>query len=112
MFADFEYYKDTFKGTLIKTQDEYEYLSNQSSRYIRQYTSIIDEDSKMCECALNEYLQKSNKQGNITSESIPSAYSVSYSSNDKATRESEINAILGLYLGNKYSAVGIVKIIN
>ena len=53
-----------------------------------------------------------NKKDNITSESFPNAYSVSYKSNDNATMMSEINALLQLYLGDRYSAVGIVKIIN
>ena len=111
MFADFEYYKDTFKGTKIKSEEEYNYLGQEASRYIRQYTSDIDEDTMDCECALVEYLQSSKKQGNIASESIPNYYSASYTANDKATRMSEINAILSLYLGERYSAVGIVKVI-
>lgn len=112
MFADFEYYKNEFKGTKVKTADEYAYLGQEASRYILKYTNDIDETSKSCECALVEYLQSSKKQGNMTSESIPNFYSASWSANDKKTRESEISAILELYLGNKYSSVGIVKVIN
>lgn len=112
MFADFEYYKNTFKGTKIKNADEYAYLGQEASRYIKPYTNIADEDSQSCECALVEYLQSSKKQGNMTSESIPNFYSASWSANDKTTRMSEISAILELYLGDKYSSVGIVKIIN
>lgn len=112
MFADYTYYTTTYKGTKIKSADEYEYLGQQASRYIKQYTDIVDDDTKACECAISEYLQGANKQGNITSESIPNAYSVSYKSNDNATMMSEINALLQLYLGDRYSAVGIVKIIN
>ena len=112
MFADYTYYTTTYKGTKIKSADEYEYLGQQASRYIKQYTDIVDDDTKACECAISEYLQGANKQGNITSESIPNAYSVSYKSNENATMMSEINALLQLYLGDRYSAVGIVKIIN
>lgn len=112
MFADFEYYKNTFKGTKIKNADEYAYLGQEASRYIKSYTNIIDEDSKSCECAIVEYLQQSKKQGNIASESIPNAYSVSYASNDKTAINTQINRLLALYLGDKYSAVGIVKVIN
>ena len=111
MFADINYYQNEFKGTQIKTADEYEYLSREASRYIMKYTKEVDDDTKACECALVEYLDKSNKQGNMTSESIPNFYSVSWSANDKATRTSKINAILELYLGDKYSSVGIVKLI-
>lgn len=112
MFADYSYYVDKFKGTKIKTADEYSYLGQQASRYIAKYTNESSDDVKDCECAISEYLQNSIKQGNLTSESIPNFYSASWSANDKTTRMSEINAILELYLGNKYSSVGIVKVIN
>lgn len=112
MFADYSYYKGFFKGTQITSADEYAYLGQQASKYIEKYTKEIDENSKMCECALVEYLQSSKKQGNMTSENIPNYYSVSWGANDKTTRESEISAILELYLGSKYSSVGIVKVIN
>lgn len=111
MFADIDYYLNDYGGTQLKTADEYKYLSKQASRYIIKYTQEVNDDTKACECALVEYLDRANKQGNMTSESIPSAYSVSWSANDKATRMSEINAILELYLGDKYSSVGIVKLI-
>jgi hypothetical protein len=112
MFADFNYYQNEFKGTKIKTTDEYQYLGQQASMYIKRYTKDVNETTKSCECALSEYLQSVTQQGNMTSESIPNAYSVSWGANDKATRTKEINSILELYLGNEYSSVGIVKIIN
>ena len=112
MFADYEFYKNQFGGTKIKTANEYKYLGQQASQYIKQYTDEITENTKLCECALVEYLDRSIKQGNMTSESIPNAYSVSWGANDKATRMSEISSILELYLGDKYSSVGIVKVIN
>lgn len=111
MFADFNYYREHFGGDKIKSEAEYKYLGQQASKYISKYTQIVDDDSKACECAISEYLQSANKQGNMTSESIPNAYSVSWSANDRKTRTSEINAILALYLGDKYSSVGIAKII-
>ena len=112
MFADFEYYRNTYKGTTISSADEYEYLSNEASRYIEKYTNVVDDDTMACECAIVEYLQGSKKQGRITSENIPNFYSASYTANDEATRMTEINALLRLYLGNKYSAVGIVNVIH
>lgn len=111
MFANYTYYTDVFKGTKIKSEEEYDYLGQQASRYISRYTDVVDDNSKSCECAIVEYLQSSKKQGNIASESIPNYYSASYTANDKSTRMSEINAILSLYLGERYSAVGIVKVI-
>lgn len=111
MFADYEYYTQTFGGTKIKDANEYKYLAQQGARYILKYTTEVNTDTKDCECALAEYLQSANKSKGINSESIPNAYSVSYSSTDKTTFENEINAILELYLGDKYSAVGIVELI-
>lgn len=112
MFASFEYYLNEYGGTKIKTAEEYKYLSQKAGRYIRQYTNVVDDDSKACECDLSEYLQGINKQGNISSETIPNAYSVSYGSVDASTQSKKISEILELYLGNKYSPVGIVKVIN
>ena len=111
MFADYEYYTQTFGGTKIKNADEYKYLGQQGARYIAKYTTEVNADTMDCECALAEYLQSANKSRGINSESIPNAYSVSYSTNDRTTMMSEINAILELYLGDKYSAVGIVELI-
>ena len=111
MFADYEYYKGVFKGTKITSADEYAYLGQQASTYIKKYTDEVDENVRSCECEIAEYLQSSKKQGNMTSESIPNFYSASWGANDKSTRMSEINAILDRYLGDKYSSVGIVKLI-
>ena len=112
MFADYEFYKKEFGGTKIESEAEYKYLANQASRYIQKHTDIVDENTKMCECAISEYLQKSTKQGNLTSETIPNFYSASWGANDSKTVISEINSILELYLSDKYSSVGIVKLIN
>lgn len=111
MFADFEYYQNKFGGTKIKNANEYKYLGQQGARYISKYTTQVNTDTQDCECALAEYLQSANKSMGINSESVPNAYSVSYSTKDKTTMMSEINAILELYLGDKYSAVGIVELI-
>ena len=110
MFADFDYYKNVFKGKKIVNADDYQYLANEASRHIKRFTSEVNEDTKACECALAEYIQEYKRQGNIASESIPNAYSVSYSSNS-ADYLAKINNILSLYLGNKYSAVGVVTLI-
>ena len=64
---------------------------------------------------MSEYLKDSLKRGNITSESIPNAYSVSYDSGNNDI--TNIQSILELYLGGKnrnkygYSLIGIAKIV-
>lgn len=112
MFTDYAYYRTVFHGTKIDNKDEYLYLSRQANKYIKPYAKEVSEDVKDCECAISEYLQSALKQGNLTSESIPNFYSASWSSSDSSARIKEINSILELYLGDKYSSVGIVKIIN
>lgn len=111
MFAGYEYYKSVFKGTKITSADEYAYLGQQASTYIKRHTNNNSENVKACECEIAEYLQSSKKQGNMTSESIPNFYSASWGANDKNTRISEIDEILERYLGCEYSSVGIVKVI-
>lgn len=111
MFADFEYYKNTFGGTKITTEAEYNYLGKQASRYILKYTSEVNTDTKDCEGALAEYLQGANKSTGISSETIPNAYSVSYATTDHDTKMEEIEAILELYLGDLVSSVGIVTLV-
>lgn len=110
MFADFEYYRENFKGKKITVDADYQYLANEASRHIKKVTTEVNDDTKDCECALVEYLQDYKRQNGIASESIPNAYSVSYSSNS-ADYFVKINSILSLYLGDKYSAVGVVKLI-
>lgn len=111
MFADINYYRNNFGGSQIKTEAEYKYLAQQGDRYIMRYTSEVNTDTKDCECALAEYLQRNSMARGISSETIPSAYSVTYNTKDRATFMSEVNAILELYLGDKFSAVGIVKLV-
>ena len=105
MFADYNYYTNTFKGAKIKDADEYTYLAQQACLYIKKYTDEVNESTKNCECAISEYLQASTKQGNMTSENIPNYYSVSWSANDRKTNLTEISSIIELYLG--YSTVGV-----
>ena len=111
MFGSYEYYVNSFGGTKITSEAEYKYLGQQASRYILKYTSEVNTDTKDCESALAEYLQGANKSTGIASETIPNAYSVSYATKDNTTKTSEINSILELYLGDKYSSVGIVTLI-
>lgn len=110
MFADLTYYLGTFKGTKVKNIGDYEYLGREASRHISKVTTEINEDTKDCECALVEYLFDYKRQGNIASESIPNAYSVSYKSAN-SNYLAEISEIIAFYLGDKYSAVGIVDLI-
>ena len=111
MFADYDFYVNNYRGSKIQNAEEYQYLGQKAARYIMRYTNEVNTDTKECECALAEYLQIATKSNGINSETIPNAYSVSYGTKDKTTIEEEIGEILGLYLGDLYSSVGIVHLI-
>ena len=112
MLGSYEYYTNTFGGTKITSADEYKYLAQKADKYILKYTSEANDNTRSCECDLAEYLQGATKSNGISSETVPNAYSVSYATKDYATKMSEINAILELYLGDLYSSVGIVTLIS
>lgn len=106
MFADYSYYTGTYKGTKITSANEYTYLAQKADFYIKRYDTVTSDNTKMCECALSEYLLTTN--GNVASESIQGAYSVSY--NSGSDHNQEIGNILELYLGDKYTPVVAFKI--
>lgn len=112
MFASYEYYTEDFGGTKIKDEKEYKYLAQQACKYIEKYTTEVNDNTKMCECAISEVLQTSRKQGNVTSETIPNAYSVSYADNSTNSLWLSIKELLSLYLGDIYSSYGVVRVIN
>ena len=112
MFADYNYYTNEFGGTKIKNENEYKYLGQQACKYIEKYTKEKNDNTKACECAISEVLQASLGQSNITSESIPNAYSVSYSENSIGKLTRSIDELLSLYLGDEiFTSVGTVRLI-
>lgn len=94
-YADFPYYRDFFKGTLIKDENAFRTLAERSSEFIDTVTfdRLSDEELlnqykekiQKCTCALSELLFKKNSADRLlnaenmpeTSETI-GAYSVKY----------------------------------
>lgn len=111
--ADFIFYKDTFKGIAIKSEEEYAYPAERAGDELARFVDFIPKDEaaqnllKRCACAIADIkfnVEKSSKNGNpITSESVNGYYSVSYGAatgeaayNAEAAR---IRAVIAMYLG-------------
>ena len=88
-YADFEYYKNTFCGRLITTQEEFCSLEVKSSAYIEKITfdrakTAPDTDKvKNAVCAACEVYKQFSAREGISSENND-GYSVSYSQNSPA----------------------------
>lgn len=125
-YADFPYYRDFFKGTLIKDENAFRTLAERSSEFIDTVTfdRLSDEELlnqyknkiQKCTCALSELLfKKSSADRMLNAENMPEtsetigAYSVSFanpydyiqevSMSDSDFRKSMKNTALR-YLGN------------
>ncbi|MGN0677389.1 MAG: hypothetical protein ACI4K5_06560 [Ruminococcus sp.] len=93
-YADFPYYRDFFKGTLIKDENAFRTLAERSSEFIDTVTfdRLSDEELlnqyknkiQKCTCALSEMLFKRNLISDSDSENMPKtsetigAYSVEF----------------------------------
>ena len=124
-YADFPYYRDFFKGTLIKDENAFRTLAERSSEFIDTVTfdRLSDEELlnqykakiQKCTCALSEMLFRRNLISDSDSENMPQtsetigAYSVSFanpydyiqevSMSDSDFRKAMKNTALR-YLGN------------
>ncbi len=108
-YVDYEYYKDTFKGSMvsddfIKQERKAELLLNKETFGNITTSTIITDGIKMCICELADYLHMSEMESrnqNVTSEKV-GEYSVSYVS--QAERDSlfskKVRETVKLYLNN------------
>ena len=112
MYADYNYYTNSYYGTLIASED-FNRLAMRASDFMDYYTngklsSYADEDAvKKCCCALAEQYQSvesitvRNSSGELASESVGS-YSVSYRSGSEAMKSarSQMAETVRMYLGH------------
>lgn len=94
-YADFPYYRDFFKGTLIKDENAFRTLAERSSEFIDTVTfdrihdegllNLHKDKIQKCTCALSELLfKKSSADRMLNAENMPEtsetigAYSVSF----------------------------------
>lgn len=114
--ADFEYYKETFGGTVFTDEASYSpYAREASLILVRMTNDAIDQKDlesqaycdavKSCTCALSEKIKEmeiEDSQGRVASESL-GPHSVSYRQEQKKTtaqKEQEYQHVIDLYLFN------------
>lgn len=107
IYADYNYYKEKFCGTLIP-QNDFPYFAARASEYIdwqtfsRLESGIPEEfDAKVrnCCCALAELEYSFSRKADISSEKNGS-YSVTYSAKSSSDHSAEKSCIITRYLGN------------
>lgn len=115
-YVDYEFYQDTYKGTKITSEEEFDKLSLRATQYVkehifnRDFTNYNKKDYsnevKYATCSLTEIEKDYQKgleelsSGNIKSESIGD-YSRSFGTSQELIKNTNIkrNEELNLYLG-------------
>lgn len=111
MLADYDFYKNEYKGIVIADAKTFEYFSERASDelalFVQRDVFVNDEIAnaqlKKCACRIAEILYAgTNGKGvtkNVTSENIAGYYSVSYGQTDIKQIQGQINTAINLYLG-------------
>lgn len=110
MLADYDFYKNTYKGIVFADANSYKYFGERageelalfSNRTIFSEDNIAKEQLKRCACRIADILYSSNNGGKgkaITSESVAGYYSVSYSQATDSQIKGQINTAIKLYIG-------------
>ena len=111
MLADYDFYKNTYKGIVIADANSYEYFGERASdelalfshKEVFQTDETAQTQLKKCACRIADIMYSStNGKGvtkNITSESVTGYYSVSYSQVDTKQIQGQINIAINLYIG-------------
>lgn len=121
MLADYDFYKNTYKGIVFSDSNSYEYFGERASDELALYSNmkVFAEDEtansqlKKCACRIADILYSSTnggKQGKtVTSENVVGYYSVSYATTTNEQIQSQIRAAITLYLGRYF--LGSKKVI-
>lgn len=122
MLADYDFYKNTYKGIVFADADSYEYFGERASEELALYSSrsIFNEDVtakeqlKRCACRIADILYSSTNGGksigkSVTSESVAGYYSVSYAQTNDSQVNGQINTAIKLYIG-KY-ILGVKRVL-
>ena len=112
MLADYDFYKNTYKGIVFADANSYEYFGERAGEELALYSSknIFSEDVtakeqlKRCACRIADILYSSTNGGksigkSITSESVAGYYSVSYAQTNDSQIKGQINTAIKLYIG-------------
>ena len=122
MLANYEFYKNKYKGIVIADANSYEYFGERASDELALYSSknifsedeVASEQLKRCACRIAEIFYSTSNGGksigkSITSESVAGYYSVSYAQATDTQIKSQINTAIKLYIG-KY-IIGVKKVL-
>ena len=110
MLADYDFYKNTYKGIVFSDANSYGYFGERASEELASFSSkrIFGEDEtagnqlKRCACRIADILYSSSNGGKgkaITSESVSGYYSVSYAQVTSEQIKTQINTAIKLYIG-------------
>lgn len=120
MLAEYDFYKNEYKGIVITDANSYGYFGERASDELALYShySVFDditakEQLKKCACRIADILYSTTNGGksigrSVTSESISGYYSVSYATPTTSEIKSQINTVIKLYIG-KY-IFGVKKV--
>lgn len=110
MLADYDFYKNTYKGIVFADANSYEYFGERAGEELALYSSktvftenpTANEQLKRCACRIADILYSSTNGGkgkSVTSESVAGYYSVSYAQTTNEQIQSQINTAIKLYIG-------------
>jgi hypothetical protein len=112
MLADYDFYKNTYKGIVITDANSYDYFGERASDELALYSSrsVFNEDAtakeqlKKCACRIADILYSSTNGGksigkSVASESVAGYYSVSYAQSTEDQLKAQINTAVKLYIG-------------
>ena len=117
MLADYDFYKENYKGIVITDANSYGYFGERASDELALYSHYEafsnDEQAqkqlKRCACRIADILYANSHNGregkNVVSESVAGYYSVSYSTPSNAQIQAQINTAIKLYIGKYILAV-------
>lgn len=122
MLADYDFYKDEYKGIVITDANSYGYFGERASDELALYSNrqVFNEDVnakeqlKKCACRIADILYSTTNGGkaigkSITSESVAGYYSVSYAQDSNSQVKGQINTAIKLYIG-KY-ILGVKRVL-
>lgn len=107
MLADYDFYKNQYKGITIADANSYDYFAERAGDELALYVKRIGDDGqeqlKKCACKIADILySSSNGKGEnkkVTSESIAGYYSVSYQTQSESEVRASISFAIKTYLG-------------
>ena len=110
MLADYDFYKNTYKGIVFADANSYEYFGERAGEELALYSSknifnedvVAKEQLKRCACRIADILKSTNgnkESKDIASESVAGYYSVSYSNPTDSQVKGQINTAIKLYIG-------------